>query len=353
MDAVRAWFARERARRPWLDHLARAGSVYTRSNGNHLGAAITYFSFLALFPLILLSISIAGFVLSGHPELFADLHRLIKENIPGGFGDTIGKSVDSAVANRGTVGIIALLGLAYAGLGWVGNLRTAIQAIWNHPVAEESWLGAKARDLLALIGLGLAALISLGLTAAGTAGTDVLVRALNLEHATGVGVATRIVGLVIAVAADTLIFAWMLVRLPRSRTPARAVLKGAVFAAVGFEALKVAASYYISRVAQSPSAGVFGGIIGLLVWVNLVSRFVLFATAWTATGSGFEDAADERAAAGDDSAGEATEEAAAEEPAVGRTAGPSGALVAVGLLGVGMVSGAALSALALRRRDRT
>ncbi len=150
-------------------------------------------------------------------------------------------------------------------------------------------------------------------------------------------------------AADTLIFAWMLVRLPRSPIPTRAVLKGAVFAAVGFEALKVAASYYISRVAQSPSAGIFGSIIGLLVWVNLVSRFVLFATAWTATGSGFEDDVGETAAE------EAGSGEAAGEPVAGARPpqpGPSGALVAVGLLGVGMVSGATLSVLALRRRGR-
>lgn len=345
MDAVRAWFARERARRPWLDHLARAGSTYTKSNGNHLGAAITYFSFLALFPLILLSISVAGFVLSGHPELFADLHRLIKENIPGGFGATVGKAVDSAVDNRGTVGIIGVVGLAYAGLGWIGNLRTAIQAIWNHPVAEENWIAAKARDLLALVGLGLAALISLALTAGGTAATDVLVRALNLEHATGVGVGTRIVGLIVAVAADTLIFAWMLVRLPRSPIPTRAVLKGALFAAVGFEILKIGASYYISRVAQSPSAGVFGGIIGLLVWVNLVSRFVLFATAWTATDPGMEELA--RREHESESADETAEPVSGEDGT--RPPAPSGALIAVGLLGVGMISGA-VSVLALRRR---
>jgi len=39
--------------------LARAGSTYTKSNGNHLGAAITYSASRAL-PLILLSISVAA-----------------------------------------------------------------------------------------------------------------------------------------------------------------------------------------------------------------------------------------------------------------------------------------------------
>jgi len=61
------------------------------------------------------------------------------------------------------------------------------------------------------------------------------------------------------------------------------VLKGAVFAAVGFGLLKVIGAFYAQRVSHSPTAGLFGNVIGILVWLNLVSRFLLFAAAWTAS----------------------------------------------------------------------
>lgn len=283
MAGIRERLHRERERRPWLDHLARAGSLYKREHGDHMAAAVTYFSLLALFPLIMLLVSVAGFVLSGRPDLFDDLHRAINDNIPGGLGNTVRDAVDSAVAHRGTVGVIGLLGVLYAGLGWIGNLRTAIQAIWAYEAADENFVVAKARDLLALAGLGVAALVSIGLTAGGTAATHQVVGWLGLANVTGVGTLTRVIGIGIAVLADTLVFGWLLVRLPRSPLTMRAVFRGSVFAAVGFEALKIVGSFYIAQVTRGPTAGIFGGVIGLLVWINLAARFVLFATAWTAS----------------------------------------------------------------------
>ena len=46
-------------------------------------------------------------------------------------------------------------------------------------------------------------------------------------------------GIALALAADTLIFAWLFVRLPRRPVRYRTVLRGALFAAVGYEVLKV------------------------------------------------------------------------------------------------------------------
>ena len=60
-------------------------------------------------------------------------------------------------------------------------------------------------------------------------------------------------------------------------------MRGAVAAAVGFEVLKQAATLFLAAVTTSPSGVVFGPIIGLLVFANLVARYLLFITAWTAT----------------------------------------------------------------------
>jgi membrane protein len=345
----------ERAKRPWLDHLARAGSDYKSKNGDHMAAAVTYFSFLALFPLILVAFAVLGFVLQGNHHLLVDIQNQVDKSAPAGLGGKDGllhKAMASAADHWQAVGIVGLLGALYAGLGWIGNLRTAIQEIWEHETAKENFLLAKVRDLLALGGLGLAAVVSLALTAAGTGATTALVKLVNLDHVTGIGVATRITGIAIAVLADTLIFGWMFVRLPRSPLTMRAVFRGSLFAAVGFEILKVVGTYYIARVGKSPAAGVFGSVIGLLVFINLVSRFLLFATAWTASSPsiralhkrsesarGRRDAEPDAVGADSGAAGASTAAAPTRRP----VAAPNGAAIAAGLVGVGMVSGATLA----------
>ena len=54
-------------------------------------------------------------------------------------------------------------------------------------------------------------------------------------------------------------------------------------AAIGFEILKQVATILLKSATSSPTATVFGPVIGLLVFANLVSRFLLYITAWTAT----------------------------------------------------------------------
>ena len=50
--------AGQRRRRPWLDHLARAGGRYQRTQGDLMAAGVTYFAFLGLFPVLLLAASV-------------------------------------------------------------------------------------------------------------------------------------------------------------------------------------------------------------------------------------------------------------------------------------------------------
>jgi membrane protein len=283
-DRVAVPLRRLRQRWPWLDHLVRAYQRYKSSNGNHLAAAITYFSFLALFPLILLGISVAGFVLANNSGLQQELQDLIQDNVPGDLGTQLSESVSSIVANRGTIGLIGLAGVALAGLGWIGNLRIALQVVWDGKPVEEKFLKAKLGDLFVLIGLGLGIVVSVLLTAGGTAAADQLVRWAGLDGVLGMGTLTTVLGIALALAADTLIFAWLFVRLPRRPVRYRTVLRGALFAAVGYELLKVVATFYLTQVTSNPTYGPFAGVIGLLIWIDLVSRFLLLAAAWTATG---------------------------------------------------------------------
>jgi membrane protein len=346
-DAARRWRA-ARQQHHWLDHVVIAWERYKDNRGNHFAGAITYFSFLALFPLILLAVSVLGFVLQHNAHLETTLFDKITANVPGPFGKTLKDSINAAINSRTSVGVIGLVGVALAGLGWVGNLRAAINAVWGVEPPKRKFLAAKVADLIVLAGLGLAALASIALTVVGTAFTDRILRVLGLDEVTGVYTLVKVLGIVLAVAGDMVVFAWLLVRLPRAQPPAAIVLRGALLAAVGFEILKVIGTYYIDRVTRSATAGIFGSIIGILVWIDLVSRYLLYCAAWTAT------AADRAAAAPSDEAaavglGHAQAGATATRPVRGLS--PLG--VAGSLFGAGAAVGAgAVAALAARRRRR-
>ena len=267
----------------WIKHLVLAWNRFSENNGNHYAGALTYFSFLALFPLLLLAVSVLGFVLRHNTELQNQLFDKITSGLPGGFGETVKQAVDSAIRARTSVGLVGLAGLLIAGLGWVGNLRAAVNAVWGVEPPRRNFFAAKLADLVVLVGLGVGILASIGLTVAGTTLTDRILRAIGAYGVAGVHTLAQITGIVLAVAGDLVIFAWVLVRLPRAELPARVVFKGALFAAIGIEILKLVGTYYISRVTHSPAVGAFGSIIGVLVWIDLVSRFLLYSAAWTAT----------------------------------------------------------------------
>ncbi|MCU1689332.1 MAG: ribonuclease [Jatrophihabitantaceae bacterium] len=286
LASLKARWASARERYHWLEHVLRSWTVYKAHHGDHFAAAVTFFSFLSLFPLILLAVSVAGFVLQAQPSLQQDLFDSIAHNVPGSFGDTLSESIDKAINARTGVGVIGLGGLLFTGLGWVANLRAAIEGVWGQEPAKRPFLKAKTADLLVLGGLGLAAVLSIALTAVGATLTSTVLSVLGLSDVPGLFIVTKIIGIALALAGDLLIFGWLLVRLPQATVPRAVGLRGAILAAVGFEILKLAGTFFITRATQSATAGIFASVIGILVWINLVSRFLLFCVAWTSLASG-------------------------------------------------------------------
>jgi membrane protein len=272
-----------KARHAWFRHVVAAWNRMQDNNGNQYAAAITYFSFLALFPLLLLAVSIVGFVLHSQPSLEQSLFAHVSQKVPGQFGDTINKSLHTAIDDRSGVGVVGLLGVLLTGLGWIGNLRAAIDAVWGIPRAQVNFFKAKLSNLVVLAGLGVGMLLSLGLTVMGTSLTDQILRAMSLDNLPGSHVVLKILGIAIAVAGDMIIFLWLLVWLPHAEASPRIAFKGALLASVGFEVLKIVGSYTIAHTASSPTAGPFAGIIAILIWIQLVARFMLFCCAWMAT----------------------------------------------------------------------
>jgi membrane protein len=266
---VAARFLRSRA---W-----RAYALFTDTQGNRLAGAVTFFGFLALFPLLTVALAIAAATLSD--SRVQQLQDDIAKQTPG-LSDSL--DLNALVANAATVGLISGVLLLLSGLGWVDTMRGAIRTVWRLPEPTGNAVVRKARDCAVLLGLGLVCLLSLGASA--VAGT----LARRIADAIGLGggagrVLLSVAGFLIAVGVDLLLFAYLLAPFPSiTDQPRRAVLGGALIGAVGFEVLKVLLSSYLGSVAGRSLYGAFGVPVALLLWINFVSRLLFYCVAWTA-----------------------------------------------------------------------
>ncbi|MEU2042643.1 inner membrane protein YhjD [Nocardia niwae] len=286
IDNVKAGIERRVQAQPWLDHLVRTAGRYQRQRGNYYAAGITYFTVLSLFPLLMVAFAVAGVVLSSNPELLQELQAKIIENIPGTFGTQLNDLVNQAVDSRRTVGALGLLTGVYSGLGWMANLRAALTEQWDQKSPDGNWLMTKLSDLGALVGLGLAFTVSLGLSAlaSSTLGEQLLDK-VGLGELPGAGVLLSLLSIALGFLASWAVFAWVIARLPREPVTLTSAAKAAGLAALVFEIFKIVASIYLQSVLSSPAGATFGSIIGLMVFTYVTYRIVLFATAWAATAS--------------------------------------------------------------------
>ncbi|GDY29220.1 inner membrane protein YhjD [Gandjariella thermophila] len=283
VQEAEARFDRLRRRYPWLDHLKRAADSYNLHYGNHYAAAIAYFSVLSLFPLLMIAFSVTGFVLASQPQLLHQLRVSITATVPGTLGAEVNGIVDQAIASREAVGVIGLLVAGYSGIGWMGNVRDALTAQWGQERPQLPFLRTALRDLAALVALGVALAVCFGLTATGTGAGATVLRWAGLAGSGWARALLLVLTVLLALAANWLLFLYALTRLPREPVTLRSAMRGALVASVGFEVLKQLGAVYLRAVTGSPAGAAFGPILGVLVFANLVARFLLYVTAWMAT----------------------------------------------------------------------
>jgi membrane protein len=278
---------RLRARFFWIDRVMRAQGRYDDSKGDFYAAGITYFTIFALFPLLMVAFAAGGFVLASRPELLAEIEAKIKGAVSGDLGQQLVNLMDSAIDSRTSVGVIGLATAAWAGLGWMANLREALSQMWGNQRGEPGgFVGTKISDLLALLSAFAAIVITVALTVLGN-GTVMrnVIEWLGIPEFTGLGVLLRVASLVVSLGISWLLFTWVIARLPRESVTFRSAARAGLLAAVAFEIFKVVASVYLASVIRGPAGATFGPVLGLMVFAYITARLILFATAWAATSS--------------------------------------------------------------------
>jgi uncharacterized BrkB/YihY/UPF0761 family membrane protein len=230
--------------------------------GNYLAAIITYYAFVAIFPLGLLASSILGFVLQGDPAMRQRVLESSLVQLP-----VVGDQLGTPEGLTGSATAVVLGGLValYGSLGLGSAIQNAMNSAWSVPRnSRPNPFLLRLKSLLLLIAAGFAVLAVTVLSVIGR-NTDVL----------GSGLSSTVRWLVSS--ATVLLIALMLTLLFRLAT-ARGhtwwhAAPGGILVAVLWQGLQLVSTEYVKRVLGQTSSmnQTFGLVLGLVGLIFLAS----------------------------------------------------------------------------------
>jgi YihY family inner membrane protein len=231
---------------------------------SQMGALIAYYGFFSLFPLLLVFVTVLGFVLEGSPSTQESVLHSTLSQFP-----VIGSQLQSNVHSlKGSVPALAigLIGATLAGLGITGATQSAFNNVWQIPRRRQlGFLAWRLRGigLLAVFG----ALLIVSTVAAGyvTAQTT--------------GVVGVLVGVVVALAANLLLFFAVFRMLTAEEIDTRDLIPGVIVAAILWQLLQHVGGFYVEHVVRhaKETSGVFAFVLGLLTWLYLGGQVTVLA----------------------------------------------------------------------------
>lgn len=256
-------FDRYQRRNSWLGFPLAVRQKYADDQGGYLAATITYYGFFAVFPLLLVFVSVLGFLLKGHPHLQQSIVNSALGQFP-----VIGRELKVGALHGSTVALaLGIAAAVWAGMGVLLAAENAMNHLWGIPFNRRpDFVRARSRALLLLPLLGGGVLATSVLGSIATVGTQF-------------GFAWKLASIILATALDFGLF-WVGFRLLTTRALSwRDVRGGAAAAAIGYELLQIVGGYYVNHVLKTANNtyGTFGLVIGLLSWIYLAAHITLLA----------------------------------------------------------------------------
>jgi YihY family inner membrane protein len=227
-----------------------------------LAALIAYYGFVSLFPLLLVLVTVLGFVLQGDPD---DQKRIL-DGALGQFPLISDQLKLHSLTGSGVGLTIGVVGSLLAGMGITGATQNAFNRIWSVPFKDRpNFLFAHLRGLGMLAILGTLWIVST--TAAGYVGSS--------SHAAPAVIA----GVLIAFALNLALFMIAFKLLTAVEVPWRDLLPGVIVAAVFWQLLQHLGGLYVDHELKhtGPLYGVFALVLGLLAWLYLGAQLTIFA----------------------------------------------------------------------------
>ncbi len=246
-------------RHAWLGFPLAVVKKFSDDAGGNLAGLIAFYGFFSLFPLLLMFVSVLGFVLQGHPETQHDIVNSALKQFP-----IVGDSL--ATLKGSGVGLgIGLVGTILSGLGVTLAAQNAFNRIYAVPHKHRpNFLVARLRGLGTLVLLGLLQIVSTAVSGLVSGGFG--------------GAALVIAGIAVSILINLVLF-FTVFRLLTDRTvPARELWLGIVLSAILWAVLQAVGGAYIGHVVRGASRtyGTFATVIGLLTWIFLGARVVVY-----------------------------------------------------------------------------
>ncbi len=280
IERVHAWW--------WSTRPGRTLALYLESRGPLLARGMSFSAVFSVFAAIYVFFAIFGIVFESSPLLRDAVVEGLSSTIPGlidtGSGGAVNVDALFDVQVLGISGLIVLGILTFTASGWLRSFRDGVRTIFGLPRKDRGFLLMRLIDVALIFALGVLMILSAAFSVISTHALGLMAAWLDPDNAHTWGWTLVVLGLVVALLIDVLVF-FMLFRM-QSRIPVgnRVVLRAALLGAVGFAVLKFLGAELASGAGNNPLMAGFAVIIGLMLWFNLVMQWLLLTTAWIATG---------------------------------------------------------------------
>lgn len=255
---------------------------FSDNEGFRLGAAFSYYATFSIFPLLLLAVTIVGFVL-GDSAPARDRLLAAVSGTGSPVHDVLDRTLTAMQENQGARGISAVIGaftLLFGASGAFVELDAALNRIWCVPKRSSKGLVGSIRlyvierlsGFAIVLGLGLTLLVSLVSSAFLSFIAERTTAELGLPFWPAL---MRTADLVLSIGLLTGVFASAFHFIPRSRPSFRIVFPGALLTTVVLSALKELFASYLSKLTSYSAYGVAGGVLALTTWIYVSSMVIL------------------------------------------------------------------------------
>ena len=267
--------------RGWWAALKRTGSEFKEDNLTDWAAALTYYGILAIFPAMIVLVSILGLVGESATQPLIDNLGSVA---PGPAKEIFTNAIENLQGDQGAAGVLFVVGLVgalWSASGYVGAFMRASNAIYDMEEGRPVWKTLPVRVSLTLVLLVLLAVTTLAVVLTGGLAEKVgdLI-GLGDTAVTAWNIAKWPVLLLVV----SLMFALLYWAAPNVKQPGfRWVSPGGILAVVGWLIASGAFAFYVGNFGSyNKTYGALGGVIVFLVWLWISNIMILLGAEFNA-----------------------------------------------------------------------
>lgn len=269
-----------------LDLLKKTYTEWQEDNVSRLAAALAYYTIFSLAPLLIIAVTVAGFVWSRsevEAQVLLQIQELLGEN-GAEFVQTLMQNASVNLDSGIFTTVVGVGALIFGSIGVFRQLRSALNTMWGieEEKVEGIWKSIKSVlvdnifNFAMVMSVGFILLVSLvistGLTAVNSLVTEYLLISSFL-----VGLINTVVSLVII----TLVFALLFKYLPETHVAWSDVFLGGFVTALLFGIGKYAIGIYLGNSSVGVTFGAAGSLALLLIWVYYSAQIFFFGAEFT------------------------------------------------------------------------